>query len=107
MISALSWVPKGASKSEPVMADPPSKEEIEEIINSSNLERSGNCEDEENDEDMDDDSNRQELDMDHYDDEDEGVELFSLGIGDLYYSSNEQDPYLQDKEMTILTSLKT
>ncbi|KAI4308454.1 hypothetical protein L6164_031531 [Bauhinia variegata] len=120
MISAISWVPKGASKSEPVVADPPSKEEIEEIINSAALEKGGNSED--------DDSNKQvdevaqalsvaealgkkpkdkfdditdglkELDMDHYDDEDEGVELFSSGIGDLYYPSNEQDPYLQDKE---------
>ncbi|KAI4331794.1 hypothetical protein L6164_016749 [Bauhinia variegata] len=36
--------------------------------------------------------------MDHYDDEDEGVELLSSGIGDLYYRSNEQDPYLQDEE---------
>lgn len=31
MISAISWVPKGASKSVPSAADPPSKEEIEEI----------------------------------------------------------------------------
>ncbi|KAI4331795.1 hypothetical protein L6164_016750 [Bauhinia variegata] len=53
MISAISWVPKGASKSEPVLADPPSKEEIEEIINSANVERSGNSEDEVNDEDID------------------------------------------------------
>ncbi|KAJ0040990.1 hypothetical protein Pint_27594 [Pistacia integerrima] len=39
-----------------------------------------------------------ELDMDHYDDEDEGVELFSRGIGDLYYPSNQMDPYLKDKD---------
>lgn len=31
MISAISWVPKGASKAVPSAADPPSKEEIEEI----------------------------------------------------------------------------
>ncbi|XP_076881961.1 uncharacterized protein LOC143530257 [Bidens hawaiensis] len=31
MISSLSWVPKGASKSVPSVADPPTKEEIEEI----------------------------------------------------------------------------
>ncbi|KAJ0027285.1 hypothetical protein Pint_36037 [Pistacia integerrima] len=39
-----------------------------------------------------------ELDMDHYDDEDEGVELFSKGLGDLYYPSNQMDPYLKDKD---------
>ncbi|KAH7569531.1 hypothetical protein JRO89_XS06G0180100 [Xanthoceras sorbifolium] len=39
-----------------------------------------------------------ELDMDHYDDEDEGVELFSKGIGDLYYPSNQMDPYLKDED---------
>ncbi|XP_031251683.1 periodic tryptophan protein 1 homolog [Pistacia vera] len=39
-----------------------------------------------------------ELDMDHYDDEDEGVELFSRGIGDLYYPSNQMDPHLKDKD---------
>ncbi|XP_044470716.1 periodic tryptophan protein 1 homolog [Mangifera indica] len=39
-----------------------------------------------------------ELDMDRYDDEDEGVELFSKGIGDLYYPSNQMDPYLKDKD---------
>ena len=31
MISAISWVPKEASKSVPSAADPPSKEEMEEI----------------------------------------------------------------------------
>jgi hypothetical protein len=34
MISSLSWLPKGAAKPEPAVADPPSKEEIDEIINS-------------------------------------------------------------------------
>lgn len=34
MIAAISWVPKGASKSVPAVADPPSKQEIEEIVNS-------------------------------------------------------------------------
>ncbi|RYR24070.1 hypothetical protein Ahy_B02g057568 isoform B [Arachis hypogaea] len=38
-----------------------------------------------------------ELDMEHYDDEDEGVEVFSSGIGDLYYPSNDLDPYIKDK----------
>lgn len=127
MISAISWVPKGALKSQPVMADPPSKEEMEELINSVNMERSGDSEKEDNDEDMDVGPNEQddevkqalsvadmlgktseekfdditlglrELDMENYDEEDEGVELFSSGIGDLYYPSNELDPYLRDQ----------
>ncbi|KAI9087384.1 hypothetical protein K1719_030704 [Acacia pycnantha] len=114
MISAIAWVPKGASMSQPVVTYLPSKEEIEEFISG---------EDEEN-EDMEvgandpDDEVAQvlsvadvfgkplvekcdditlglkELDMDNYDEEDEGVELFSSGIGDLYYPSNDQDPYL-------------
>ncbi|TXG59715.1 hypothetical protein EZV62_014288 [Acer yangbiense] len=39
-----------------------------------------------------------ELDMDNYDDEDEGIELFSKGNGDLYYASNQMDPYLKDED---------
>ncbi|KAL2582365.1 hypothetical protein AAZV13_14G005800 [Glycine max] len=38
-----------------------------------------------------------DLDMDLYDDEDEGIEVFSSGIGDLYYPSNDMDPYIKDK----------
>ncbi|XP_074285024.1 uncharacterized protein LOC141610705 [Silene latifolia] len=38
-----------------------------------------------------------ELDMDNYDDdEDDGIEVFSKGLGDAYYPSNELDPYLKD-----------
>ena len=37
-----------------------------------------------------------ELDMDNYDEEDDEIELFSSGMGDLYYPSNEMDPYLKD-----------
>ncbi|KAL1215648.1 Dynein assembly factor with WD repeat domains 1 [Cardamine amara subsp. amara] len=37
-----------------------------------------------------------ELDMDNYDEEDDEIELFSSGQGDLYYPSNEMDPYLKD-----------
>ncbi|KAL9287344.1 putative transcription factor WD40-like family [Arabidopsis thaliana] len=36
-----------------------------------------------------------ELDMDNYDEEDDGIEIFSSGRGDLYYKSNEMDPYLK------------
>ncbi|KAF2312341.1 hypothetical protein GH714_034301 [Hevea brasiliensis] len=128
MIAAVSWVPKGVSKSVPAVADPPSKEEIEQIIKAGALERR-----EADDEDMDVDTAKQtdeathalavaealgrtpknnnsatkfddiadglkELDMERYDDEDEGVELFSTGLGDLYYPSNDMDPYLKDKD---------
>lgn len=34
MISAISWIPKGVSKSEPVVAEPPSKDEIQQFITS-------------------------------------------------------------------------
>ncbi|KAF5955624.1 hypothetical protein HYC85_008480 [Camellia sinensis] len=34
----------------------------------------------------------QELDMEHYDEEDDGVELIGTGIGDAYYPSNDMDP---------------
>lgn len=39
MISAIAWVPKGASKPEPEVAELPSKEEIEELIKTGALER--------------------------------------------------------------------
>ncbi|KAI9160214.1 hypothetical protein LWI28_006238 [Acer negundo] len=141
MIAAVSWVPKGASKSVPEEAQLPSKEEIEELITSGALEhersedeRSEEAqEQEEDDKIMDVDAAKEidrvshalavadalgktskskkprtkfddiadglkELDMDHYDDEDEGIELFSKGNGDLYYPSNQMDPYLKDED---------
>ncbi|KAF2285004.1 hypothetical protein GH714_034587 [Hevea brasiliensis] len=133
MIAAVSWVPKEVAKSVPAVADPPCKEEIEEMIEAGALERSGDSGSEENDEDMDVDTAKQtdevthalavadalggttknknsvtkfdditdglkELDMDHYDEEDEGIELFSTGLWDLYYPSNDMDPYLKDKD---------
>eukprot|EP00262_Sarcandra_glabra_P006546 TRINITY_DN18883_c0_g1_i1.p1 TRINITY_DN18883_c0_g1~~TRINITY_DN18883_c0_g1_i1.p1 ORF type:complete len:523 (+),score=124.44 TRINITY_DN18883_c0_g1_i1:86-1570(+) len=132
MIAAVCWVPKGVSKVVPVVAEPPSKEEIEEIIKSGALERSGDSENEE-DGDMDVDAAKRtdevahalvvadalgktsgnissgnnfqditdglrELDMDHYDDEDDGIELFSTGLGDTYYPSNDMDPYLKNND---------
>ncbi|PIA31514.1 hypothetical protein AQUCO_04900073v1 [Aquilegia coerulea] len=130
MISAISWVPKGVSKPIPAEAEPPSKEEIEEILKSNALEASGDTEDEQ-DEDMEIDASKKinevsqalaaadalgknsettisatkditdalrELDMDHYDDEDDGVELFGAGVGDTYYPSNDLDPYLKEKD---------
>ncbi|EEF40789.1 periodic tryptophan protein 1 homolog [Ricinus communis] len=130
MIAAVSWVPKGVSKSVPAVAEPPSKEEIEEMINSGALDRGEDSGSEKDDENMEIDNSKQnnevdqalavadalgrapkstikfdditeglkELDMDNYDEEDEGIELFSTGLGDLYYPSNEADPYLNDND---------
>ncbi|TKY57501.1 WD repeat-containing protein [Spatholobus suberectus] len=115
MISAISWLPKGVSKSEPTVADPPPEEEIQEFI-ANHTTASGDSDNEDaNDEvaqaltvagavgkastgNCDDITlSLKALDMDHYDDEDEGIEIFSSGIGDLYYPSNDMDPYIKDK----------
>ncbi|XP_020234337.1 uncharacterized WD repeat-containing protein C17D11.16 [Cajanus cajan] len=116
MISAISWVPKGASKSTPTVADPPPPEEIEELIanhtttsGDSDIEEAsdevaqalavadavgksttGNCDDIA--------LALKDLDMDHYDEEDEGFEIFSSGKGDLYHQSNDMDEYLIDRK---------
>ncbi|KAK1266792.1 Histone-binding protein MSI1 [Acorus gramineus] len=132
MISSLCWVPKGASKPVPVVAEPPSKEELEEMLISGFLDIS-NDSDGDGDEEMEDRPSNdmdeinhalaaadalgqtsasmnlgnslravtddlKELDMDHYDDEDDGVEIFSGKRGGTYYPSNELDPYLKDKD---------
>ncbi|KAL5580304.1 hypothetical protein UlMin_012746 [Ulmus minor] len=123
MISAISWVPKGASKPVLEAAEIPSKEEIEEIVKTAVLEKSGESGEEmdqdvgDDDEDVDggddedvDKSGKfskdfeqiadglKELNMENYDDEDDGIEVFSKGIGDVYYPTNELDPYLKDKD---------
>ncbi|KAK9663985.1 hypothetical protein RND81_14G011500 [Saponaria officinalis] len=130
MIAAVSWVPKGVAKMVPEVAEPPSKEEIEEMLQSGALNAS-DCEheveeDEEDEEgDMELDADKEadevalasaaahmlgkdsndiadalrELDMDNYDeDDDDGIEVFSKGLGDAFYPSNELDPYLKDKD---------
>ncbi|GAA0187229.1 chromatin/chromatin-binding, or -regulatory protein [Lithospermum erythrorhizon] len=129
MISAISWIPKGAAKSVPVTADPPSKEEIEEILSNVVLRKGEASEYENDDEDMDDDASKEEdevahalaaadalcssskdintesesiaealkeLDMDNYDEEEDGIELFGSENKNLFYSSNDLDPYLKD-----------
>jgi periodic tryptophan protein 1 len=131
MIAAVSWIPKGVAKSVPEVAEPPSKEEIEEMVKSGILERSGDDENEEDNEEMDVAESKEldevakalvaanalgtsknttgpafadvsealnELNMDDYDDEDDGIEIFGSGQGDTYYPSNEADPYLKDKD---------
>ncbi|XP_010550430.1 PREDICTED: periodic tryptophan protein 1 homolog [Tarenaya hassleriana] len=136
MISSVSWVPKGASKSVPAVAELPSKDEIEELIKNGAFERSDDAESNDNEEEMgfvaeadkpgdgvaqaltvaealgkssktkasstmdvdDVADGLKELDMDNYDEEDDGVELFSTGLGDLYYPSNEMDPYLKNND---------
>ncbi|CAN7031685.1 unnamed protein product [Brassica rapa subsp. trilocularis] len=111
MITALSWIPKGSLKPVPDAAEPPSKEEIKELIESGAFTASvdGSDEDEEEMEEEEEEikgfftmevddvaAGMKELDMDNYDEEDDGIELFSSGRGDLYYPSNELDPYLKD-----------
>lgn len=34
-----------------------------------------------------------------------GIELFSKGLGDLYYPSNDMDPYLKDGDVRMRTSI--
>ncbi|GFP84366.1 periodic tryptophan protein 1 homolog [Phtheirospermum japonicum] len=130
MITAIAWVPKGASKSVPASADPPSKQEIEEILKGCASEIREESENEENSDDMNVDAFNQdgelarasfaadalgkpskngnpecdslanalkELDMDRYDEEDDGVKLFGSYLGNLYYPSNDMDPYLQGR----------
>ncbi|KAL1364745.1 hypothetical protein AAHE18_03G239000 [Arachis hypogaea] len=125
MISAISWILIGALKAEPTIAEPPSKEEIQDIITTAAASTADiENEEEAGDERMDDAGGAvdevaralnvadalgkadklddialglKELDMEHYDDEDEGVEVFSSGIGDLYYPSSDLDPYIKDK----------
>lgn len=133
MIAAISWVPKGVAKAVPAEAEPPSKEEIEQILKSGILDKREDSDDEEAEEDMNvDESNEheddevahalaaadalgkatqvssvetdditdglKELDMDNYDEEEDGIELFGSGLKDLYYASNDMDPYLKDKD---------
>ncbi|KAL5096229.1 hypothetical protein RYX36_000556, partial [Vicia faba] len=95
MIAAISWIPKGVFKAEPVFAEPPSKEEIDELI-SNTLDDAIGKPSKENNGDI--TLALQELNMETYDDEDDkGFELFSSGTGDLYYQSNELDPYIKYK----------
>ncbi|KAI4304037.1 hypothetical protein MLD38_039601 [Melastoma candidum] len=129
MISSVSWVPKGASRAVPEVAEPPSKEEIKELLKNGGF-PSGDGGSDEDEEEMELDNTKKanevsqalavanalgraskitndkagfdaiadglrELNMDNYDEEDEDIELFSTGLGDLYYPSNEMDPYLK------------
>ncbi|VFQ75602.1 unnamed protein product [Cuscuta campestris] len=100
MIVAISWLPKGAAKSVPAPAEPPSKEEVEEMLKSGVLQKSDEAENEEDNEEESDvemnfDTSRncevegenedspvnnvdlteamKELDMDNYDDEEDGI----------------------------------
>ncbi|CAN1273879.1 Periodic tryptophan protein 1 homolog [Linum perenne] len=98
MIPTLSWLTKGVAKSIPAVAEPLSREEIEELLKSGSLQAGGESRSE-----AEDDGNMYvdqlaELDMENYDNEDEVVEIFSSGLGDVYYPSNDLDPYLRDND---------
>ncbi|KAK1301354.1 Histone-binding protein MSI1 [Acorus calamus] len=133
MISSLCRVPKGASKPIPVVAEPPSKEELKEMVKSGFL----NISDGEGDEEMEDGPSNgmdeinhafaaadalgktlasanlgnsiqsvtddlKELDMDHYDDEDDGVEIFSgnfIAIGSM-------DPAIEIWDLDIMDEVQ-
>ncbi|TVU10269.1 hypothetical protein EJB05_43802 [Eragrostis curvula] len=136
MISSISWVPKGAAKNVPVVAEPPTQEEIDEAIKAIAVGRDDGSD---ADADEDDDAGAmnvdgaedeaeaevdevakakaaakalakgsgevddvadgmRELNMDAYDDEEDGLEIFSTGMGDLYYPSNDMDPYLKKND---------
>ncbi|KAF3440163.1 hypothetical protein FNV43_RR18442 [Rhamnella rubrinervis] len=118
MISAISWIPKGILV--PQEADPPSKEEIDELVKIEALERSDDDgESDEEDEDMEVGASEQsgevaksskgtefnditdglrELDMDHYDEEDEGIEIFSSGLGTFTIQDDDSEDL---EDMTI------
>lgn len=143
MIAAVCWVPKGAAKPVPVVAEPPSEEEIRNLLLSHDREVTashGGSSDGEQDEELDAEEMEEtressdpvaaalaaanalgvsvsaprvhksyeesladglsELDMDHYDEEDEeGVEIFGNGgLGAAYYATNADDPYLVNNE---------
>uniref|UniRef100_A0ACD5XG43 Uncharacterized protein n=1 Tax=Avena sativa TaxID=4498 RepID=A0ACD5XG43_AVESA len=132
MITALSWVPRGAARTVPIEAEPPTQEEIEEAKKSIALGRAGgDADDAEGDEDdgdmeLEDDEDdvdevaqaraaakalgksgsaavgdisdgMAELNMDAYDEEEDELEVFSTGLGDLYYKDNKDDPYMIKK----------
>ncbi|XP_024996151.1 uncharacterized WD repeat-containing protein C17D11.16-like [Cynara cardunculus var. scolymus] len=63
MIAAISWVPKGASKAVPSAADPPSKEELEEIKKNVLVEKGVGVESEEDEEDMSVDASKEPADV--------------------------------------------
>ncbi|KAG0591157.1 hypothetical protein KC19_1G154300 [Ceratodon purpureus] len=136
MIAAVCWVPKGAAKNVPIVAEPPTEEEIRELLQHAESAQQGSEGEEEDDEEDGEGEEMEEaepsavetalaaatalgatvkahksyeetladglaeLDMDRYDEEDEeGVELFGNGgLGAAFYPSNDDDPYLVDKE---------
>ncbi|KAG7540272.1 WD40 repeat, partial [Arabidopsis thaliana x Arabidopsis arenosa] len=121
-IAAFSWIPKGASKAMPDDAESPSKKEemMDDEIQNSQVTHAKSvaksfgkpCSKSKGASSSSTDADDvvkflKELDMDNYDEEDVSfmilvldseIELFSSGQGDLYYPSNEMDPYLKDTD---------
>ncbi|CAN1273878.1 Uncharacterized WD repeat-containing protein C17D11.16 [Linum perenne] len=107
MIPTLSWLTKGVAKSIPAVAEPLSREEIEELLKSGSLQAGGESRSE-----AEDDGNMYvdqlaELDMENYDNEDEVVEIFSSGLGDVYYpkdvdSEEEEDLAIKANDAVIV-----
>uniref|UniRef100_A0A0D6R4C8 Anaphase-promoting complex subunit 4-like WD40 domain-containing protein n=1 Tax=Araucaria cunninghamii TaxID=56994 RepID=A0A0D6R4C8_ARACU len=135
MIATVCWIPKGVAKVVPDSVEPPSQEEIQELLKLNAPSGSDDSEDsEEENEGMVVETNKnidevakalaaanaigsksaefpreqnvddiadglKELDMDNYDDEDEGIDIFGTGsVGSCYYASNDMDPYIVDQD---------
>uniref|UniRef100_A0A0E0L6E7 Uncharacterized protein n=1 Tax=Oryza punctata TaxID=4537 RepID=A0A0E0L6E7_ORYPU len=133
MISGICWIPKGATKNAPFVAEPPTQAEIDEAMKTVALDwcHESDYDDEEDNMDIvdgaqdgDDDgvvqakgvasalskensdnsvdyisSGLRELDMENYDYEDGGFNILGSGLGDLYYPTNDMDPYLKKNYM--------
>ncbi|KAG2241063.1 hypothetical protein Bca52824_090350 [Brassica carinata] len=118
MVSSVSWIPKGAAKVMLDAAEPPSNEKIRELIKNGTLKKrdeevahakavakslgkscsKSNVASSSSSTDPDEVVKfMKELDMDNYDDEDDDeIDVFTSGRGDLYYPSNDMDPYLNN-----------
>ncbi|CAA0397572.1 unnamed protein product [Arabidopsis thaliana] len=107
-IVAFSWIPKEASKAMPVAAESPCMEEkmddeiqnaqvthAKSVAKSFGKSKVASSSSTDADEVV---KFLKELDMDNYDEEDDEIELFSSGQGDLYYPNNDMDPYLKDTD---------
>ncbi|BAH93535.1 Os06g0502600 [Oryza sativa Japonica Group] len=129
MISAICWIPRGAVKTVPLVAAPPTREEIHAAIGAAAASERRRREEIDTDDDgMDDIDGAQEedevalqsddcsvdyiadglreLDMENYDDEDGVIKDLCSGSSDLYYPSNDMDPYLKNKNNGLVSILE-
>ncbi|KAL6599934.1 hypothetical protein ACP70R_045585 [Stipagrostis hirtigluma subsp. patula] len=135
MISAVCWIPKGAAKNAPPVAEPPTQEERDEATKIKSISFDRNCygcdyDDGDNGMDIADGAHEQdgalqakgvanalsrekpddpsdnlaaallELNMESYDDEEDGPNTLGTGSGELYYPTNDMDPHLKKTSVT-------